>query len=206
MHHTSYRAELRGVVAAAERHAGAGTPLDLTLDNLDVVNAASKAIRTGRIPRATNGSLWTRFLAAVNILEGNIVVCWCKGHATQEHEDAGVITAKDRYCNAQADAIATEAADSIGESEERSRRLHERRNEVMMLQRMYVAVVEARRIYDKDWAAQAEREEEDEVDGQPGRDMVPGHVRIDCLSTCGLGLPEHKRECQTVDATAKRQG
>ena len=102
------------------------------------------------------------------------------------------ITAKDRHCDALADALATGATDTIGESEERTRRMQVRKKEVMLLQRMYVAVVKARKVHDKEWAERAEEEEnegegarrsdEGEEEGlaiRPGRPDDNGPIKID---------------------------
>lgn len=117
--HSSHRAELSALVVAMH----AQRAIHIGIDNKAVVDKARQLIQLGKKAEAdarwhrkplkkqwslqTDGDLWWRFWTLLEARGAHsIEVSKVKGHATQEHVEAGIVTQVDRRGNHQADAAA----------------------------------------------------------------------------------------------------
>ena len=153
---TSDRAELQGIVAAAERHTWSSVPMDLTPDNLANAESACSLLRTLQIPTQTNVDLWQRLQRCVQLRGPQFFrIRWCMGHATDEDEAAGRISHLNRSGNSCADAAAVAAAARHGETLARKEHFPQLRQQVALVQHMQVTMVTARRKVEENWREEA---------------------------------------------------
>ena len=141
--HSAARAELRAALWALE---WTGEPVEITSDNESVVKGVYQILFSDSTPKGTHEDLWARMEEAIKAAgKGNVSIRWTKGHAEQQHIDAGVSTPFDKAGNDGADALATKAVDAIRVPEHVSQHYHTRRLVAIATQRMMVECAMARK-------------------------------------------------------------